>query len=106
MLQQTRQLLFDCVRELVESHATKEREKQRCREFLGPEELGKLLSEKMKGWSKHGGDQTNITQLLDSDFCDSAQEWTGFDPEKREISLEIGDAILDEMFKEIVAESN
>ncbi|XP_015885098.3 uncharacterized protein LOC107420617 isoform X2 [Ziziphus jujuba] len=105
MLQQTRQLLFDCVRELVESHATKEGQKHRCREFLGPEELGKLLSEKMKGWSRHGGDQRNITHLLHSDVSDSTQEWTGFEPETREIGLEIGDAILDEIMNEIVAEA-
>lgn len=108
MLQQTRQLLFDCMRELVETHARKVGEKQQhnYRQFLGPEELGKLLSKKMKGWSEQAGDATNITNLLDLDFSDSIQEWSNFDPAKTEIVSEIGDKILQEIIDEIVSEAN
>ncbi|KAF3447470.1 hypothetical protein FNV43_RR12656 [Rhamnella rubrinervis] len=108
MLQQTRQLLFDCVRELVETHARKVGEKQQHyhKQFLGPEELGKLLSEKMKGWSKQAGDETNITNLLDLEFSDSIQQWSNFGPAKTEIGLEIGDKILQEIIDQIVSEAN
>lgn len=108
MLQQTRQLLFDCVRELVESQARKmgKNKQQYHRQFLGPEELGKLLSEKMKGWSKQAGDETNITNLLDLEFSDSSQEWSNFEPAKAEIGLELGDKIFQEIIDEIVSEAS
>jgi hypothetical protein len=50
VLQQTKQLLFDCVKEVVESQAKKERGEQNYRKFLGPEELGKLICERIISW--------------------------------------------------------
>lgn len=104
MLQQTRQLLFDCVREIVESQVQKEKVKT-CEGLLGPEELGNLVWEKMKAWGKQVGDETNnITYLLGLDFFDSAHEWFGFDQEKREICSQIGDSLAEEIVNDFVNE--
>lgn len=105
VLNQTRQLLFDCVREIVETHAKKEKEHY-SKGVLGPEELGELLWEKMKAWSKQAEDDSNnITYLLGLDFVDSAQEWNRFDSEKKEICSEIGDDIVEEIMNEMVIET-
>ncbi|PRQ27875.1 hypothetical protein RchiOBHm_Chr6g0309981 [Rosa chinensis] len=103
MLQQTRQLLFDCVREVTESHAKQMKEEQNSAKFLGAEELGKLISEKLRIWDRQAGDETNIDFLLDSDILSSAEEWNCNEQEEREICCEIGDAILEEIIKETVA---
>ncbi|XP_062097140.1 uncharacterized protein LOC133803184 isoform X2 [Humulus lupulus] len=106
VLSKTRQLLFECVREIVETHAKKEKVHY-GKGVLGPEELGELLWEKMKAWSKQstGDDTNNITYLLCLDFVDTAQEWNGFDSEKKEIFWEIGDAIAEEIMNEFVIET-
>ncbi|XP_059461205.1 uncharacterized protein LOC132190282 isoform X2 [Corylus avellana] len=104
VLQQTKQLLFDCVREVVESHARKERGEQHCRKLLGPEELGKLICERITSWGKQAGDETNTNYLLDLDFLDSVEEWRAFEQQKKEIEFEIGDTILEEIKNEIVTE--
>ncbi|KAL5558701.1 hypothetical protein UlMin_034912 [Ulmus minor] len=102
MLQQTRQLLFDCVREIMETHAKKERGHKHTKQLLGTEEIGELLWEKIKAWSKQAGDDTNnIALLLSLDIFDSSPEWNDFTPEKREI----GDAIAQDIMNEIVVEA-
>ncbi|KAF2324234.1 hypothetical protein GH714_010965 [Hevea brasiliensis] len=52
-LQQTRQLLFDCVKEIVENQGRKEKQQG---EYLEAEELGKLIGEKIKLWGKQSGE--------------------------------------------------
>jgi hypothetical protein len=99
VLQQTNQLLFDCVREVVESHAKKERGKQHYKKFLGPEELGKLICERITSWGIQDGDETNTNY-----FLDSVEEWRAFEQQKREIEFDIGDTILEEIKNEIVTE--
>ncbi|KAK9271158.1 hypothetical protein L1049_026747 [Liquidambar formosana] len=102
VLQQTKQLLFDCVREVAETHGGKERKQQQGRPFLEPEELGKLICEEVGAWGKQNGDETNITQLLHVDFLASAKEWSEFEPLTKEIAMEIGDAVWEEISNEIV----
>ncbi|KAF8404844.1 hypothetical protein HHK36_009733 [Tetracentron sinense] len=104
VLQQTRQLLFDCVREAVEIHGRNGKRRQYVREFLGPEELGKIICEKICSWGKQSGDVTNITQMINSDFSISIEEWSDFQPQMREIGMEIGDAILEDIRNEIVTD--
>lgn len=105
VLQQTRQLLFDCVREMTETHAKKEREKQRnCKGFLGAEEIGNLLYEKLGTWGNQAGHEANINFVLELDLLGSAEEWSNTYQERREIGNEIGDTILEEIIEEIVAE--
>ncbi|KAG6705350.1 hypothetical protein I3842_07G174700 [Carya illinoinensis] len=93
LLQQTKQLLFDCVREAMETHVRRERGKQHHKELLGPEELG----------GSSAGDETNTNYFLDLD-SDSVDEWRTLEQQKRKIALEIGDAILEEIQTEIVIE--
>ncbi|XP_021613653.1 uncharacterized protein LOC110615818 isoform X3 [Manihot esculenta] len=105
-LQQTRQLLFDCIREIVEKQRRKQKEKQQQeqRKYLASEELGKLVEEKIKLWGKQSGEESTLNEQLDLEFRDSAQEWNGYEPQRRNIGCEIGDAILEEISSEIVVE--
>ncbi|XP_059631168.1 uncharacterized protein LOC132274039 [Cornus florida] len=105
VLQQKNQLLFDCVREAVDvTHVwRKRRRRRRLREVLGPEELGKLLSESVVTWSKQS-EETNTTLLLNFDFFDSIEEWSDFEFHIREISMQIVDSILDDIVNEIVTD--
>lgn len=105
VLQQSKQLLFDFVRGMVETHAWKDRARQCFVEFPGPEELGKLLCEDMRNWSKLSGNESNTTQLMNSEFAASAAEWSEFGPQVKEIGAEIGDAILEDIINnEIVVD--
>ncbi|KAK9225951.1 hypothetical protein WN943_010996 [Citrus x changshan-huyou] len=106
ILQQTKQLLFDCVREVLKTNDENgnDRRQQSCREFMGPELLGKLMSEKLKAWEKQSGDELNITRLLDFDFQDSVQEWSDFKQQMRDIAFKIGDAILEEIRDQLVTD--
>ncbi|XP_068327420.1 uncharacterized protein [Pyrus communis] len=104
VLQQTRQLLFDCVREMTENHAKKMKDHQQhnCDQFLGAEEIGKLVYEKLGSrGSKEAGHQANVNFLLESDLLASAEEWGDNYQERREIGSEIGDAILQDIIKDI-----
>lgn len=106
ILKQTKQLLFDCVREVLKTNDEngKDRRQQSCREFMGPELLGKLMSEKLKAWEKQSGDELNITRLLDFDFQDSVQEWSDFKQQMRDIAFKIGDAILEDIRDQMVTD--
>ncbi|XVF36455.1 hypothetical protein REPUB_Repub19eG0060100 [Reevesia pubescens] len=99
VLQQTKQLLLDCVRELVDKHEKEEKGK----EFLGSEEIGKLICEKIKGWGiKRCGDESNLKQLLEIDVMESTKEWNDFESQKKNIGLVIGNAIAEEITNEVV----
>lgn len=99
-----KQLAFDCLRELTESQKWKNRRKQNLLQFMGPEEIGELLSEDLRIWSKLSGNERNITKLLDVDFSASVGEWRNFEPQMMDVSAEIGDAVFEDISKEIVAE--
>lgn len=101
VLHQTRQLLFDCVRELVETHE-KNGKRRSGSDPTATEELRQLISEKIKGWGKQSGDISNITQLLDSDFIHSKIEWSDFQSERRDVGVDVADAIMGEIVREIV----
>lgn len=104
VLEKTKKLLFDCVREVVETHERNERGQQHYKQFLGPEELGKLICERIKSWGKQAGDKTNINYFLDLDFMDLGEEWSAFEQQKREIEMEIGEAVLEDIKNELVTE--
>ncbi|KAF5739841.1 hypothetical protein HS088_TW12G01052 [Tripterygium wilfordii] len=102
VLQQTRQLLFDCVREIIKTHAYKMQGHHK--QYLGSEEIGKLICEKIKLWKKLSADETKLLQLLDFEFHDSAQEWSNFEQQRTDIGLELADAIFEETKNEIVVD--
>ncbi|TYH72133.1 hypothetical protein ES332_D05G233600v1 [Gossypium tomentosum] len=101
VLQQTKQLLFDCVRELVENNHDKEQKGKSFKE--SGEEIRKVRCENMKGWGKRCGDGSNIKQLLELDIINSTQEWkNGFESHKRDVGIVIGNAIVEEITSEVV----
>ena len=76
---------------MVENKHEKE---EKSKEFIGSEENGKVIFEKMKGY----GDESDIRELLDS-----TEEWNDFEREKRDdIGLVIGNAIVEEITSEVV----
>ncbi|OMO50949.1 hypothetical protein CCACVL1_30130 [Corchorus capsularis] len=89
-LQQTKQILFDCVRELVDSHGKKE---ERAK---GSE------SEKIRVLGKQSGDESNIKQLLKKDVMDSMQQWGDLQSQKWDIGLLIGNIIFEEITTEVL----
>ncbi|KAI4337079.1 hypothetical protein L6164_015534 [Bauhinia variegata] len=104
VLQQTKQLLFDCVRQITLSIPRKDKGHQGYKQFLGPEELGRLICAKTKEWGKQASDQTNLTNLLTLDYLNSIDEWCDFQPHKNDISVEIADAIFERVSDETVSE--
>ncbi|KAG4200450.1 hypothetical protein ERO13_A05G211900v2 [Gossypium hirsutum] len=101
VLQQAKQLLFDCVRELVENNHDKEQKGKSFKE--SGEEIRKVRCENMKGWGKRCGDGSNIKQLLELDIINSTQEWkNGCESQKRDVGIVIGNAIVEEITSEVV----
>lgn len=104
-LHKTKQLLFDCVREIAASiPRTNEGQTGNCKQLLGAEELGNLICQNMKEWGQQAGDKTNLTHLLTSDYMKSIKEWSDFEPHMKDISFEVADAILDCINHEIVTD--
>ncbi|KAK8625913.1 hypothetical protein V6N13_057070 [Hibiscus sabdariffa] len=99
VLQQTKQLLLDCVRELIDHNKGHGKEG-----FIGSEEIGNVICEKIRGWGKRCGDETNIREMLELDVMESKQEWGDFEIEswRREMGLLLGNAIVEEITSEVV----
>ncbi|GAV56637.1 DUF4378 domain-containing protein [Cephalotus follicularis] len=106
ILNQSKQLLFDCVREMIATQGRTGMKQQHSKNFLRSEEFAKLISEKVNAWGNQPVDESNIMQPLDLNILDSELEWSDFEQQKREIGVEIGDAILEEIRKEIVIDMN
>ncbi|XP_061372031.1 uncharacterized protein LOC133314558 [Gastrolobium bilobum] len=104
VLHKTKQLLFDCVREIAMNLPKKDDKQQVYKQILGPEELGKVLWKRTKDWGQHAADETNLTYLLTLDYLDSINEWSKFKRQVKDISVQIADAILDRVNSEIVSE--
>ncbi|KAI3903408.1 hypothetical protein MKW98_032062 [Papaver atlanticum] len=119
VLEQTKQLLFDCVRETVENYSnqggkivsTSDSVRVHCgheRVLLGSEDIGKIISEKICLWGKQSGNLTNITQLVKSDLSQrEEEEYWKETPEaqiRESIGVEIVDEILEDIKNEIVIE--
>lgn len=104
VLRQTKQLLFDCVREVVETNYSNDKKRKHSQEFLGSEEIGKLICDRISRWERQYGDEANITGLINVGFLDSAEEWKDFKPQAMVIGVQIGDAIFEEVRNEIVTE--
>ncbi|XP_073306524.1 uncharacterized protein [Primulina huaijiensis] len=99
-LQQTRQLLIGCVREVIENY----RKREHVKKILGAEELWTLVCENVWHWSQDSIHETNIIHLLHYDFLASAEEWSAdFEVHKKGICMDVGDAILEDVINEIVA---
>lgn len=100
-LQQTKQLLFDCVKEIVETQRLKNRRQRQFREAMGAEAIGKILCENILAWSRQCVHVNYSNQLLDIDIPDSVEEWNDFE-QRKGIGMEIADCILEDISSEIV----
>ncbi|KAL5706676.1 hypothetical protein ACHQM5_024812 [Ranunculus cassubicifolius] len=96
VVEQTKQLLFDCVREVLETQGSNEKD------FLGGEEIGKMVCEKVCFWAKQSGNVANVNQLRNAYYWESLEEWNALQPHVRKIGLEISNHILEELEVEIV----
>ncbi|XP_059279463.1 uncharacterized protein LOC132033496 isoform X2 [Lycium ferocissimum] len=95
-MQQSRQLLFDCVKEVVENQKRKE-EFQR---ILGAEQLWGLLLQNIMLWSQDSINETSINHLMHFDLLNSFEESSGIE-EKWEIGKVVGDLIFVDISNEI-----
>lgn len=100
-MQQTKQLLFDCVKEVVEKHKM-DSPSQKIPQILGTEKLWELMCHNIWLWSKESIDETNTNHLLHLDMLASAQEWSSFEQQMHEIGMQIADAILEDISNEII----
>lgn len=99
-LQQTRQLLFDCVREAVESRGRQ----RKTGHLMEPEKLGKIVCDKMQVWNRRSANEKKITRLLRSEFLGFFQEWENLEGFRGDIVKEVGDQILEQIKDEMVEE--
>ncbi|XP_052188639.1 uncharacterized protein LOC127799006 isoform X2 [Diospyros lotus] len=103
-MKQSKQLLFDCVKELVGSRVL-DRGNRHTVKFPGPEELGHLLSGDMRRWCELSANESNTAQLLNLDSMASEAQFHEFKTSMKETVAEIGDAILEDIIsKEIAAD--
>ncbi|PIN19098.1 hypothetical protein CDL12_08229 [Handroanthus impetiginosus] len=103
VLKQTKRLLIDCVREVIENHRKRDKGRKHLKNILGADELWKLVCENVWIWSQDSVDEANIVHLLHCDLLDSIEEWSSdFEEKREEILMEIGDAILEDIVNEIV----
>ncbi|KAG6434727.1 hypothetical protein SASPL_106369 [Salvia splendens] len=105
-LQHSKKLLVDCVREVIENERRHDGEGgggKQLKKILGAEELWKAVCENVWQWSQESIHENNISHLVKCDFMATLGEW-GFDSQQRkdEVSIEIGDAILEDIINEIV----
>lgn len=105
VLQQRRQLLFDCVKEVIESCEREDKARKHKNSATGREEVGKIIIyEKMVGWGRARGNETNVDELLCSYCSETEEEWRDYAKHRMEISLEVGDALMEDISNEIVAD--
>ncbi|XP_059653059.1 uncharacterized protein LOC132300118 [Cornus florida] len=102
VLMQTKRLVFDCVKEAIDTHGRRARRQKRLKGVLGPEELGKIVCDQIYEWGNQSGDETNVNQLISWDYSNTEEEWSDFHMLTRHIGIEIGDAILDNIVVETI----
>ncbi|KAL3514365.1 hypothetical protein ACH5RR_027082 [Cinchona calisaya] len=98
-VQQTKQLLLDCVREVVDKNKKDYPEGQQIPQILGPEKLWELICQNIWLCSKEPINETNTTHLLHLDVLASSQEWRNFEHCTQEIRMQIADAILEDVIR-------
>lgn len=110
-VQQTKQLLFDCIREVVELEKHKKKngssEGQQLKGIVGSEQLWELICENLCLWSKESINETNVIHLPHSEvlLVSSAQEWkwsSDLEKQTQVIGSQLGDAILEDICNEMI----
>lgn len=100
-IQQSRELLFDCVKEVVENQKNKDPQKEEFQRILGAEQLWELMLQNIWLWSQESINETNINHLMHFDLLNSFEQSSGVE-EKREIGKVVGDLIFVDISNEIV----
>ncbi|KAM3237533.1 hypothetical protein P3L10_012562 [Capsicum annuum] len=100
-VQQSRQLLFDCVREVVDNQRDKHTQKDEFQRILGAEQLWELLLQNIWLWSQESINETNINHLMHFDMLNSFELSSDVE-EKREIGKVVSDLIFVDISNEIV----
>lgn len=101
-IQESRQLLFDCVKEVVENQRNnKDPQKEEFQRILGAEQLWELLLQNIWLWSQESINETNINHLMHFDLLSSFEQSSGVE-EKRELGRVVGDLIFVDISNEIV----
>jgi len=106
VLHRIKKMLFDCVKDIAITLPTEDDRKRGYRQLMGPLQIGKLLRQRTNKWDQQavGIGGANLTYLLTLDYLNSIMEWKKFEPHVKDISIEITDAILDDILNEIVIE--
>lgn len=97
VLQQSKQLLFDCANEAIETRERKNRRKKHVQEFKDLQELGKNICEQICSWGKQ-----NEAQTVNFNVSSTIEDWDYLQQLNRKIGIEIGDAIMNEIIQEII----
>ncbi|XP_051150281.1 uncharacterized protein LOC127264791 [Andrographis paniculata] len=100
-MKQTKQLLIDCVREVIEYCRERDIGREQIRKILGAEEVWKLVCEKVWEWSQEPIDENNTVHLLYHDFLVGVKREDS-EQQSMEISKEIEEAILADVIHEML----
>ncbi|XP_041013728.1 uncharacterized protein LOC121256973 [Juglans microcarpa x Juglans regia] len=101
LLQQRKQLLFDSEKESLETHGRNEK-KEHTQGISVTEDMEIMICEHICSWGKQAGGFTNKIHQMKSDFSATLEEWCDFHQLKREIGMKIGDAIMEEIVREMI----
>lgn len=89
-------LLLDCVREA-------EKRIWDSYECLSPERAKRIIKDQIFSWDhQKRGDLADIARLVDLQVSESREEWRHFQPEIREIGIEMEAIIFEEIREEIL----
>jgi hypothetical protein len=102
LLQQRKQLLLNSEKEASETQGRKGERHRYTDDISEPEDMEEIIYEQICSLGKPSGDFTNITHLMNFDFSSTLEEWSNFQQLKRKIGIEIGNAIMGEVVKEMI----
>ncbi|XP_020236130.1 uncharacterized protein LOC109815744 isoform X1 [Cajanus cajan] len=100
VLHRIKKMVFDCVKDIAITLPTEEDRTKSYKQVMGPPEI----RQRTKEWDQQAFGGGNRTNLLTLDYLNSIMEWSNFEPHVKDISVEITDAILDNIKIEIVIE--
>ncbi|KAJ8773242.1 hypothetical protein K2173_028419 [Erythroxylum novogranatense] len=93
---QTKQLLIDCVWEIINNQIRKQKQQEHYKKYSGPQEQQKIINENTFCW-KVSGDLFYLKKFLDLDFLHSAKEWSKYQRQNKDNATGIRDSISKEI---------
>ncbi|XP_051139184.1 uncharacterized protein LOC127256983 [Andrographis paniculata] len=105
VLERTKPLMIDCVREIIESHKKQNKGIYNLKKILDTDELWLFVRKNVWEWSQDPVDETNLVCFLRNDLLASTEESrVNYENIKNETSMEIGAVILEGIVDELVEE--